>query len=89
MAMITIRIDEKLKAKAAKSLKSSGINMSQAIHSFLRQVIDEKGMPFETFQYSPQAKLIRKKWDAELAELKSAKRFSSAKELHDHILKEE
>lgn len=42
-----IRIDENTKKEAVKLLDGLGLNLSDAVNMFLRQVILRKGIPFE------------------------------------------
>lgn len=46
-AYINARVDKKLKADAQKVLKEVGVNTSDAVDMFLRQVVMHQGMPFE------------------------------------------
>lgn len=82
MTTINIRIDDNIKAQAAKTLAKVGLDMSSAIKLFLYQVVNEKGLPFKP-RRSPAD--IRAHWDEQLNEaLKNSKRYSSAEELfHD------
>ena len=85
MAIINIRIDENLKNKANKTLNKMGIDLSSAVKMFLHQTVIEDGLPFRP---TGNKKLIREKWNMEVAEaIKSGKRYSSAKELLDDIVK--
>ena len=45
--MVHIRIDEKVKAKAAKTLASMGLTVSDAVRLLLTRVAAEKAMPFD------------------------------------------
>ncbi len=56
MTNIQIRISKEEKAQVKAILVSLGLNFSSAIKMFLRQVIDENGIPFEV-----KNKLIEKK----------------------------
>ncbi len=47
MANIQIRISKEEKAEIKKVLDSLGLNFSSAIKVFLRQVVEEKRIPFE------------------------------------------
>jgi len=44
---ITIRTDKQVKKDAQNILSSLGLDMSTAINIFLRQVIQEEGLPFK------------------------------------------
>ncbi len=85
MTTLNVRIDETLKKKATKTLAGLGLDMSGAIKLFLNQVVTENGLPFVP---SRNAEKIREQWDREVAEaLAHGKRYSSAKDLIDDILK--
>jgi DNA-damage-inducible protein J len=45
--MVHIRVDEKVKAKAAKTLASMGLTVSDAVRLLLTRVAAEKALPFE------------------------------------------
>jgi DNA-damage-inducible protein J len=45
--MVHIRIDEKVKAKAAKTLAAMGMTVSDAVRLLLTRVATEKALPFE------------------------------------------
>ena len=45
--MVHIRVDEKVKAKAAKTLAAMGLTVSDAVRLLLTRVAAEKAMPFE------------------------------------------
>lgn len=84
MTTINIRIDEKLKKDASKTLASLGLDTSSAIKMFLTQVVTEKGLPFTP---SKDPAKIRAKWDKEVADaLKNGKSFASAEEMMIDIL---
>lgn len=78
MTTINIRIDEKLKKAAGKTLASLGLDTSSAVKMFLSQVVTENGLPFTP---SKDPAKIRARWDKEVAEaLKSGKRYTSGAE---------
>lgn len=47
MAQISFWIDDEVKSNAERILNDAGLNMSTAIHIFLRAVVRENQMPFE------------------------------------------
>lgn len=55
-----IRIDENTKKQAVELLEGLGLNLSDAINMFLRQVILRKGIPFDvaypenTWEFKPE-----------------------------------
>lgn len=77
MNTINIRVEEKTKAAAHKTLASLGLDMSTAVKLFLNQVVIENGLPFTPTQNTEH---IRAKWDAEVARAKRGKSFTSARE---------
>lgn len=46
-SMVHIRVDEKVKTKAAKTLASMGMTVSDAVRILLTRVAAEKAFPFE------------------------------------------
>jgi DNA-damage-inducible protein J len=45
--MVHIRVDEKVKEKAAKTLAAMGLSVSDAVRMLLVRVAAEKALPFE------------------------------------------
>jgi len=83
MTTINIRIDEKTKKAAAKTLQEIGLDMSSAVTMFLRQVIAERGLPFRPTK-SPAA--LRAQWDREIAEArKTGATYETAEELFKNL----
>ncbi|OGM93113.1 hypothetical protein A2372_01740 [Candidatus Wolfebacteria bacterium RIFOXYB1_FULL_54_12] len=86
MTTLTVRIDEKIKAKANKAFEKLGLDMSGAIKIFLNQVIKEDGFPFTPTNNDAVIKARWDKLDKEVAyALKHGKRYKTAKELLDDI----
>jgi DNA-damage-inducible protein J len=46
-SMVHIRVDKKVKAKAAKTLAAMGLTVSDAVRLLLTRVAAEKALPFE------------------------------------------
>jgi len=46
-SMVHIRVDEKVKAKAAKTLAAMGLTVSDAVRMLLTRVAAEKALPFD------------------------------------------
>jgi DNA-damage-inducible protein J len=46
-AMVHVRVDEKVKAKATKTLAEMGLSVSDAVRMMLVRVAKEKALPFE------------------------------------------
>jgi len=85
MTTLNIRIEEKTKKAASKTLARLGLDMSSAVKMFLAQVIKEDGIPFIP---SNKAKQIRAHWDNEVEDvLVNSKRYNTIQELHANILK--
>ena len=47
-----VRVDEQLKEKSVAILEELGFTLSSAVNIFLRQVVLNKGLPFEIIMYS-------------------------------------
>lgn len=45
--MVHVRIDKRIKAQAAKTLKSMGLSVSDAVRVLLTRVAAENALPFE------------------------------------------
>lgn len=45
--MVHVRIDKRIKARAAKTLSALGLSVSDAVRVLLTRVADEKALPFE------------------------------------------
>ena len=86
MSTLSIRIEEKTKREANKTLTALGLDMSSAVKLFLNQVIIEQGIPFKP---SRTPREIREEYDREVAwALKHGKRYTSAKKMFEDIMKE-
>jgi len=58
-ASITVRTDIQAKKDAQKILSSLGLDMSTAINIFLRQVIQEEGLPFKVVLKQPNLTTLK------------------------------
>ena len=93
-ANIFVRVEPKIKEQAEEVLEQLGIPMSNAVGLFLRQVVLQRGIPFE--MKLPQNKplsveqLNEKRFNAEIekgmADLKSGK-VISAEQVSDRMSK--
>ncbi len=88
MDTIQIRVDAKTKKAAKKLFAEMGMDLSTGIKLYLAQALQEKGLPFQPrtvngFTLAKEARMIR---ETEWAE-KYGKRYNSAKELLDDVLK--
>ena len=48
MSVLQVRVDEELKNQAAEILDAIGIDLSTAVRMFLKKVIIERDIPFDT-----------------------------------------
>lgn len=78
-AEVRSRIEPSLKEQSAEVLASLGLDMSDAIRLFLRQVVEVHGLPFEVRK--PNKETVAAMLEArEIAKARRA-RFGSAKDL--------
>ena len=78
--MVHVRIDEKVKARAAKNLSAMGLSVSDAVRLMLVRVASENALPFEVG--TPNARTLRAMEETETGK---AKRFKSPKELFSDL----
>ena len=83
LAEIRSRIEPDLKKNATQVLASCGLNVSDAIRLFLRQVVAQNGLPFEV--KTPNAVTRTAMEDANSCNLP---RFGSVQELFDDLAKD-
>lgn len=79
---INARVEKKVKADAEKVLRKVGVNTSDAVSMFLKQVILQQGIPFEV-------RVPNKETRKAIRELRAGKglvHYSSTKDLFDDIL---
>lgn len=74
--MVHIRVDEKVKEKAAKTLAAMGMSVSDAVRMLLVRVAAEKALPFEV--KVPNATTVKAMKAADRGE---GKRFKAANAL--------
>lgn len=79
---IRSRIEPELKRDAARVLAACGLNMSDAVRLFLRQVVAQNGLPFEV--KAPNAVTRAAMQEADEGHLP---RFASVQELFDGLEK--
>jgi len=70
--MVHIRLDEKVKDRAAKSLSAMGLSVSDAVRILLVRVAAEKALPFEV-----KAPNARTQKALRAADRRKGKRFKS------------
>jgi DNA-damage-inducible protein J len=86
MTTLNIRIEEKTKKEAAKTLAALGLDMSSAVKMFLHQVVIEQGIPFKPTRMPHE---IRQEYDKEVVwARKHGKRYANATEMFTDILKD-
>lgn len=89
---IFIRVEPEIKEQAEQVLDKLGIPMSNAVGMFLRQIVLQRGIPFEVKlpEYAPAAygSLSREEFDTKieqgLADIKAGKTYT-AEELADEF----
>ena len=74
--MVHIRVDEKVKQKAAKTLAEMGMSVSDAVRLLLVRVAAEKALPFEVKVPNPTTVKAMK-----AADRRRGKRFKTANAL--------
>ncbi|NOS75762.1 MAG: type II toxin-antitoxin system RelB/DinJ family antitoxin [Methyloglobulus sp.] len=83
VAEIRSRIEPDLKENATRVLASCGLNISDAVRLFLRQVVAQNGLPFEV--KAPNAVTVAAMKEADSGNLP---RFGSVQELFDDLEKD-
>ncbi len=80
---LSIRIQEKTKKEARKTLAALGLDLSSAVNMFLNQVVIEQGIPFKPSRVSTkeEREKIRAKWDKQVKEVMKTKGYKSVDEL--------
>jgi DNA-damage-inducible protein J len=84
-AYINARVDKKLKSDAQKVLRDVGVNTSDAVDMFLRQIVMRQGIPFKV------VKIPNKETRAAIRELRAGKvkvHSGSTKDIFDRWLRE-
>jgi DNA-damage-inducible protein J len=74
--MVHVRVNEKVKEKAAETLAEMGLSVSDAVRMMLVRVAAEKALPFEV--RAPNATTVKA---MQAADKRKGKRFRSAREL--------
>jgi DNA-damage-inducible protein J len=72
--MVHVRIDKRIKTKAAKTLASMGLSVSDAVRVLLTRVAAEKALPFEV--KAPNATTVAAIREARAAKLPSFRNVS-------------
>jgi DNA-damage-inducible protein J len=79
-AMVHVRVDEKVKKKAAATLKRMGMSVSDAVRMMLVRVAAEEALPFEV--RVPNATTAKA---MQAADRKEGERFKSPEALFDDL----
>ena len=84
-AYINARMEPRLKREAQKILKEVGVNTSDAVGMFYRQIVMQKGIPFEVRIPNKETRAAMRELNdpAKRAKLKS---YSSAEEMFTDIM---
>ena len=84
----TIRLDTELRREAEALFSDLGMSLATAFQIFLKQAIQEQGLPFPVKKKQPnKVTLVAMKEAMEIAESPDAKTYSSASEMMKDILK--
>ena len=84
----TIRLDTELRQEAEALFADLGMSLATAFQVFLKQAIQEQGLPFPVKKKQPnKVTLAAMKEALALAESPDAKNYSSADEMMKDILK--
>jgi DNA-damage-inducible protein J len=83
MTTLSIRIEEKTKREARKTLEALGLDLSSAVNMFLNQVVIEQGIPFKPSRVSTKEERakIRKEWDKQVENAMKTKGYKNVDEL--------
>jgi len=84
----TIRLDTEFRKEAEALFADLGMSLATAIQIFLKQAIQEQGLPFPVKKKQPnKVTLAAMKEALEIAESPDDKTYSSASEMMEDILK--
>ena len=84
----TIRLDTELRREAEALFSDLGMSLATAFQIFLKQAIQEQGLPFPVKKKQPnKVTLAAMKEAMEIAESPDAKTYSSASDMMKDILK--
>ena len=84
----TIRLDADMRREAEALFADLGMSLSTAFQIFLRQAIQEQGLPFPVRKKQPnKVTLAAMKEALEVAESPDAKSYANAREMMEDILK--
>ncbi len=84
-----IRIDEVTKKQAAELLEGLGLNLSDAVNMFLKQVVLHNGIPFEIKYPKFKPEVIEAMEEAKMISRDSnVKGYTDVKEMFNEILED-
>lgn len=75
------RVEPEIKEEAEKILEACGLSASEAIGMFYRQVILNRGLPFQVQDFNEETRSVLRKSEKGL----EVTRFDSAEELFDDL----
>ncbi len=81
--MVHVRVDEDVKARAAETLASMGLSVSDAVRVFLLRVIADQQMPFALKVPNAETRAAMAEADSIVRSRRA--RFTSAKKLFDDL----
>lgn len=84
-AYINARMEPRLKREAQKILKVVGVNASDAVGMFYRQIVMQKGIPFEVRIPNKETRAAMRELN-DPQKLAKLKRYNSADEMFKDIL---
>ena len=88
MSTIQVRTNQKTKRDAQHILKKLGLDLSAAINMYLVQIVVREGIPFPILTENGMTPEAERKILKEMAwAKKNGKRYTSAKEMHDDIMR--
>lgn len=85
MAIINMRVDEKLKKDAEHTLNELGLNMTTAITVFLKAVVREQCIPFNIEIPNKTTLKAMKEVEDMISGKKKSKSYSSVEELRKDL----
>lgn len=89
MATIQVRTNDGIKKVVQRILANLGMDLSTAINMYLYQIARKNGIPFEILTKNGMTRAEEQEILQEMDwALKYGKRYVSAKEMHDDILRE-
>ena len=82
-AMVHVRLDEEVKARAEEALSSMGLTVSAAVKIFLTRVAVEKALPFEVRVPNAETQAAMKEADDLIR--RRGSRFATAEDLVNEL----